>query len=147
MFKKFSITTLIIVGVVGALVGTKMMQFAAMGAAGAAMVIPAETVTATTALEQNWETKITATGSAVAVQGVTVSCEMAGKVTKISFESGATVAAGDLLVQLDTSTEDAQLQAAEAGAALAKLNLDRAKELREKNTNSPADLDVADASA
>ena len=147
MLKKFSITTLIIVVVVGALVGTKLMQFAAMGAAGAAMVIPAETVTATTAQEQNWETKITATGSAVAVQGVTVAAEMAGKVTKISFESGATVAAGDLLVQLDTSTEAAQLEAAEAAAALAKLNLERAKELREKNTTSQADLDGADATA
>ena len=79
----------------------------------------------------------------MAVQGVTVSAEMPGKVTKIAFESGATVAAGDLLVQLDTSTEDAQLRAAEAGSALAKLNLDRAKELREKNTNSQSELDSA----
>jgi membrane fusion protein (multidrug efflux system) len=81
------------------------------------------------------------------VQGVTVATELAGKITKIAFESGATVAAGDLLVQLDTSTEEAQLRAAEAAAALAKLNLDRAKELREKNTTSQAELDATDAQA
>jgi 4-aminobutyrate aminotransferase-like enzyme len=39
---------------------------------------------------------------------------------KIAFEAGAAVKAGDVLVQLDTSTEEAQLQAAEATAALAK---------------------------
>jgi len=147
MLQKFSITTVIIILVVGGLVGTKIMQFKAMGAAGAAMVVPAESVTATGAKEENWENNITATGSVVAVQGVTVSAEMAGKVAKIAFESGATVAAGDLLVQLDTSTEEAQLRAAEAGAALAKLNLDRAKELREKNTNSQSELDATDAQA
>ena len=147
MFKKFALTTIVLVAVVGTLVFAKMTQFAAMGAAGANMVMPAETVTATTAKEQNWETNITATGSVVAVQGVTVASEMAGKISKITFEPGATVAAGDLLVQLDTSTEEAQLRAAEAGAALAKLNLDRAKELREKNTTSQADLDTADAQA
>ena len=147
MLKKFTITTVIIILTVGALVGTKIMQFKAMGAAGAAMVIPAETVTATTAKEENWENDITATGSVVAVQGVTVSAEVAGKITKIAFEAGATVASGDLLVQLDTSIEEAQLRAAEAGSALGKLNLDRAKELREKNTTSQADLDTTDAQA
>ena len=118
-----------------------------MGAAGANMVMPAETVTATTAKEQNWENDITATGSVVAVQGVTVATEMAGKISKIAFESGATVAAGDLLVQLDTSTEEAQLRSAEAGSALAKLNLDRGKELVQKNTMAQAELDTADAQA
>jgi len=147
MLKKFTITSVIIILTVCALVGTKLMQFKAMGAAGAAMVIPAETVTATTAKEENWENNITATGSVVAVQGVTVATEMAGKIAKIAFESGTTVAEGDLLVQLDTSTEEAQLRAAEAGSALAKLNLDRAKELREKNTTSQADLDTTDAQA
>ena len=143
MLKKFSITTLLIVAVVGSLVGIKMMQFAAMGAAGANMVFPAETVTATTAQEQHWETSLSATGSVVAVQGVTVSAEMAGKVVKISFEPGAKVAAGDLLVQLDTSTEEAQLRSAEAGAAWAKLGLDRANDLRAKGSNSQADVDSA----
>jgi membrane fusion protein (multidrug efflux system) len=81
------------------------------------------------------------------VQGVTVSAEVPGKVVKLSFDAGATVAAGDVLVQLDTSTEEAQLRSAEATAVLAQLNLTRAKELREKSTNSPADLDAASAQA
>lgn len=150
MLKKiliYSATALGLVIVVVALGGTKKMQFAAMGAAGANIVLPPETVTAATAIVSNWETSLTATGSLVAVQGVTVSAEVPGKVVKIAFESGASVNLGDLLVQLDTSTEEAQLRAAEAGAILAKLNLERARKLRANDTNSLADLDAADASA
>jgi membrane fusion protein (multidrug efflux system) len=147
MLKKFIITAIGIIAVIAVIFYIKKSQFSAMGAAQAGMVMPPETVTATTAKEQNWETNITATGSVVAVQGVTVASEMAGKVAKITFEPGATVAAGDLLVQLDTSTEEAQLRAAEAGAALAKLNLDRGKELLQKNTMAQSEVDAADAQA
>ncbi len=124
-------------------------QFPAMAAAGAeaAAHMPPTTVTAAAAEQQTWNDTLVASGSLAAVQGVTVSAEMPGKVVKIAFEPGATVNAGDLLVKLDTSTEEAQLQAAEATAALGKANLQRAKDLRENNTNSPAELDAADAQA
>jgi membrane fusion protein (multidrug efflux system) len=49
------------------------------------------------------------------------------------------------MVRLDTSTEEAQLGAAEADAQLARLNLDRARSLREGGANAPADLDAAEA--
>jgi membrane fusion protein (multidrug efflux system) len=127
----------------------KISQFKAMGEAGAAMAasMPPTTVTATPAAEDVWGDSLTAPGSLEAVQGVTVAAETPGKVVKIAFEPGATVQSGDLLLQLDTTTEEAQLQAAEATAALARANLERARELRQSNTNSPADLDAADAQA
>lgn len=131
--------------VAGPLILVKGSQFKAMGAAGAAMVMPPTTVTASAAVEQSWVTSLVATGSVAPVQGVTVGAEMPGKVVKIAFEAGATVKAGDLLVQLDTSTEEAQLRAAEAAAALGTANLARARELRQSGTNSPADLDASDA--
>ena len=74
-----------------------------------------------------------------------VAPEIAGTVTEIDFDSGATVAKGDLLVRLDSSSEEAQLRADEAQAQLAKLNLDRARKLRETSTISQSDLDTADA--
>ncbi len=147
MFKKFTLTTLGILIVAGAIIGTKITQFKAMAAAGASMVPPPETVTATEVSSQVWENRIAVTGSLVAVQGVTVGAEVAGKVVKLDFESGAQVKAGDLLVQLDISTEQAQLRAAEATAALAQANLARSRELRNKDTNSAADLDAAEAQA
>jgi len=68
-------------------------------------------------------------------------------VTRIAFESGATVQAGDLLVQQDISAEEAQLASAEAAATLARLSLDRAQALRAQNTNAQADLDAATAAS
>lgn len=145
MLKKFTLTTLAIVVIVGALVGIKMLQFKAMAAAGANMVMPPETVTSAPVREEQWPDLVVATGSAAAVQGVTVGAEMGGKVSQIEFEAGAVVKAGDLLVQLDTTTEEAQLRAAQATADLAKANLARSRELTEKSTISKAELDASDA--
>lgn len=136
---------LCLLAIAGPLFLAKKSQFKAM--ASAPMMMPPTTVTAAPATPQKWESLLNATGSLMPVQGVTVSAEMPGKIVKISFEPGATVQANDLLVQLDTSTEEAQLRAAEASAALAKANLERARDLRQNNTNSPAELDAADAQA
>lgn len=147
MFKKFTLTGLALIVVIGGLVFTKIAQFKAMAAAGAAMVMPPVVVTAEPARADQWEKHLSVTGSIAPFRGVTVGAEMAGKVIKIAFESGDVVKAGDLLAQLDVSIEEAQLRAAEANAALAVANLNRARELREKNTNSQADLDAAEAQA
>ena len=133
--------------VIVALGGTKKLQFAAMGAAGAAFDPPPETVTAQAATEETWENVLTANGSVAPVQGVMVGAEVPGIVVSINFESGADVAVGALLVQLDVSMESAQLRAAESVADLAKINLGRARELREKGTNASSDLDAAEAQA
>jgi membrane fusion protein (multidrug efflux system) len=136
---------LCLLAIAGPLFLIKTSQFKAM--ASAPMVMPTTTVTAAPAAQQKWENLISATGSFAPVQGVTVGAEVPGKIVKIGFEAGAVVKANDILVQLDISTEEAQLQAAQATAALAKANLDRAQELRKNNTNSPAELDAADAQA
>lgn len=145
MFKKFTLTTLGILLVVGVLVGTKLLQFRAMAAAGEQMVPPPETVTSAQVKAESWPNTVAASGSIEAVQGVTVGAEMPGKVAKIAFEAGARVEAGDLLVQLDTTSEEAQLRAAEASAQLAKASLDRSRDLASKNTISQAEFDAADA--
>ncbi len=128
---------------------TKYSQIQAMIRGGAEMAanMPATVVTAAPAKADTWGNSLSAPGSLDAVQGVTVSAEVPGKVVKIAFEPGANVKAGDVLVQLDISTEQAQLAAAEATAKLGKANLDRARALRKDNTNSPAELDAADAEA
>ena len=149
MFKKLILSALGLLLLLTVLWAVKFApgfgQFSVMAAVGASMVPPPEVVTATPARSEVWETTLTATGSVVTVQGVTLGAEMAGKVARIEFESGATVKAGDLLVQLDTSTEEAQLRAAEASAALAKANLDRSTDLFEKQAISKSDIDLTDA--
>lgn len=130
---------LVLVGVLG---GIKFLQIKRMTAKGNFAPPPA-TVTTATAKSARWESRLTAVGSLEAVQGVTVTAELNGKVVHIAFEPGAKVQRGDLLVQQDISSETAQLQADEATLALKKANHDRAKELRAENVVTQAAYDQA----
>jgi len=145
MLKKIVLTVLGVLLVAGALVGTKLEQFRTMGEAGANMVPPPQVVTSAVAREDEWENLLSATGSLVAVQGLTLRAEEAGRIVRIAFESGAAVEAGQVLVELDVSTEKAQLRAALATEKLTRANLARSRDLRKKNTLSPAELDAAEA--
>ncbi len=111
----------------------------------AAFKMPPEAVTTVVAKPTEWPAMQSAIGSVEAVHGVVVSADLPGVVEKISFESGKTVRAGDLLVQLDTRQEQAQLAAAEAQAKLTKVNLDRLTGLRQKGIAAQAEWDSADA--
>jgi len=149
MFKKLTLTVVGLAVLVGILASVKFApgfgQFSVMAAAGASMVMPPEVVTATPVKIDYWENTIVATGSLVTVQGVTVGAEMAGKVATINFESGTNVKAGDLLVQLDITNEEAQLRSSEASVALARVNLERSTDLLTKNAISKSDFDLVDA--
>jgi membrane fusion protein (multidrug efflux system) len=122
-----------------------MEQFRSMAKAGASMVPAPVVVTAAVATEDEWEETLPSTGTLTPVNGVTVSAETPGRITRIEFESGTAVKAGDVLVRLDADTELANLRAATAGAALARSNLDRTEELRRNRTTSQAELDAARA--
>ena len=145
MLKKLFFTALILVLVVGGLIYAKLGQFTAMGEAAANMVLPPETVTAIEVGEGQWEQVISATASVSPVQGVTVSAEVGGRVTQIAFESGAMVDAGKVLLQLDTSSEDAQLASAQAAEALAKTELVRVQKLGKRDLAAEDAVDRAEA--
>jgi len=147
MIKKIALTLVFVLVLVGALAGIKGLQFKTMFAQGANFAPPPETVTTAEVKRDTWQPTLTAVGSVAAVQGVMIGAEMSGTVKNIAFESGATVRAGELLVELDASVEQAQLRSAMASADLARLNLERARELREKKMMSQADLDSAEAQA
>ena len=108
---------------VGGLAGVKALQIKKLIAAGKAFVPPPETVSTAVAREEKWQGILTAIGSITAVQGVTVTPEIPGTVREIAFESGAVVAKGDLLVRLDTSSEEAQLRASKRRSSWPRLNL------------------------
>jgi len=71
--------------------------------------------------------------------------EIPGTVKDIAFESGASVKKGDLLLKLDTSSEDAQLRASEAQGEWARVSAERLRKLRADNTVSQSELDQAEA--
>ena len=126
--------------------GIKGLQIDRMIAHGRQMVPPPEAVTTAVASLQSWESLLTAVGSLAAVQGVTVTAELTGKVVQIAFTPGTLVKTGDLLVKQDTSSEEAQLRAAEAAAALAKLNMERLGKLLVERTIAQSQFDNAEAS-
>jgi len=131
--------------VIGGLAALKSYSIHRINAARAATRPPPVTVAAINAGETTWQRQLHAPGNLAAAQGVTVSNELAGSVTKIDFESGQHVQQGDLLVQLDVSTDEAQLRGFEAQAELNKISLQRARELRATNANPQSDLDSAEA--
>jgi membrane fusion protein (multidrug efflux system) len=145
--KQWALTVVGLLVVLGALVGVKAGQIVTMVKAAETMKPPPEAVASAVVQEAEWERTRPAIGSLVASRGVTVGAELPGTVRQIGFESGASVRRGDLLVKLDTSTEEAQLQAAAADASLAKLSLERARRLRHGEANAQADLDAAEARA
>ncbi|MBV5317863.1 MAG: efflux RND transporter periplasmic adaptor subunit [Desulfobulbaceae bacterium] len=131
--------------VVGLLGGIYALMIRAMITHGKQLKMPPEVVTAATAQSQSWESLIAAVGSLEAVQGVVVTAEMTGKVAAIAFDPGTRVKAGDLLVQQDISAETAQLRAAEAAVALAKINFERAKKMLETKVVAESSYDNAEA--
>lgn len=139
----FSIIGLILL--VGVLGGIKGLQIKQMIAQGKQYVPPPEIVTAAVVQSAEWPSELTAVGSLEAVQGVVVNAELAGKVVKIAFEPGSTVKAGELLVQQDATSENAQLRSARASMELSRLNLERARELLPENVITRSSYDNAEA--
>ncbi len=133
--------------VIVALVGTKAAQIGSMIKAGKAFVPPPESVTSAKVTAAEWEGTRSAVGTLVASRGVTVGAELPGAIREVSFDSGASVRRGSVLVRLDTSAEEAQLAASRADASLARLSLARARSLRAQGANTPADLEAGVARA
>lgn len=123
----------------------KYQQIRAAIAGAASFAPPPEAVTTLLAKEEPWNETLSSIGSLSAVQGVIVSSDLPGIVSRIAFDSGKVVSKGDVLVELDTKQEQAQLRAAEAERELAHLSLERVKGLHDKGVTSRAELDSAEA--
>ncbi len=140
---KLTLAILLVLAVVGGLAFVKVRQIQTLMAAGNAYTPPPESVSSVVVREEKWQDTLSAIGSVAAVQGVTITPDIPGTVREIAFESGALVKKGDLLVKLDTSSEEAQLRAVEAQMELARINFKRAENLRKENTVSESEFDAA----
>jgi membrane fusion protein, multidrug efflux system len=143
MWKRMILMLVCVVVFVAAIAFFKVMQIKAAMAKGASFAPPPAAVTTTVVKAQTWQPVLSAVGSLKAVNGVTVSTDLGGIVSEIAFESGKPVKKGDLLVKLDTEQEEAQLHSAEAKRDLAKLDLDRKRDLAAKHAVSSSEFDSA----
>jgi membrane fusion protein (multidrug efflux system) len=80
-------------------------------------------------------------GSLAANETATIRPEMSGLIRSIHFEEGRRVNKGDLLVKIDDSELQAQMAQSKSRHELAKLNLARAENLRQTQSNTAADVD------
>ena len=145
MAKRMILTLVLIAAFIAGLGVFKVRQFEAMAEQFAAMQPAPEAVTTVVAARDEWPTTFGAIGTVAAVQGVMVSADLPGVVARIAFESGRPVREGDVLVELDTRQERAQLTAAEAEMELSRLTFERMKELVEQDAVSRAEYDSAAA--
>src|SRR5437879_2315984 len=120
------------------LLDVKALQFQTMGAMAKKMAPPATTVTSAVVKEEDWAPRLSAVGTVSAVQGATLSTDLAGTVAEVKFESGGEAKKGDVLVKLVASQEEADLE-------LARNDLARARDLAARKVISKAELDAAES--
>src|SRR3954466_8446608 len=109
MVRRMILTLGVVLVLLTALGFVKFRQVKSAIAAGSSFQPPPTAVTSLVAKQGQWSGTLSLIGSAEAVQGVTIAADLPGIVDKIHFESGQQVHKGDVLVELDTRQEHAQL--------------------------------------
>lgn len=125
----FIIMAVLLAIVLGGLYGFNRFRTHAIAEYFAHNKPPPAQVSATTVAVQSVSRFAPGIGSLVAVHQVTVNPELPGRVTKIFFQPGEKVKAGDPLVQLNDAPDRGDLANYQAQVRLAEITLARSKEL------------------
>lgn len=146
--KKYLIAVGLVAVLLGAIIALKGTQIASLigffGAMEAAGMPPTSVATAPVT-EEKWEQTLQFVGTLKPVQGVMLTAELGGVLRSIEVENGAEVKKGQVLLQLDTAQEFADLQSSQARLRLAQLNLERAQGLLDKRIVPKSEFDAASA--
>jgi membrane fusion protein, multidrug efflux system len=145
MIKRMLLMLGVVLLVLAGLGFVKYRQIQTAIAQGSSFAPPPTAVTTVIAKRETWPSTMQVIGTTAAIQGVTVSADLPGTVDKINFESGKAVNAGDVLVDLDTRQERAQLAAAQADWNLAHINYERQQKLVEQGVVARTEFDNAQA--
>lgn len=132
---------------VGGLAFTKYNQVMAAIAYGQSFPEPAEAVITARAETYAHTPTTTAIGELQAVERADLRIERGGVITQLNFKSGDTVKKGQVLLQVDTSEERADLAAAEIEASRARNDADREAELLQRGAAAEAVAEQARALA
>lgn len=145
MAKRVFFMLVIATAIIGGLGYFKLRQVQAAVKVGKSFQPPPEAITTVIAKQETWPSTLSVVGTMTAVHGVTVSADLPGVVDQIKFDSGEWVQAGEVLVELDTRQERAQLAAMEAQRDLTRINYARMKQLVDEGVISRMDYDKATA--
>ncbi|MBL8964051.1 MAG: efflux RND transporter periplasmic adaptor subunit [Phycisphaeraceae bacterium] len=114
-----------------------------------------QAVSVSNARQVSWSPTAKLSGTVIALQSVVLRNEVAGTIREVRFDSGSLVEAGEVLVTLDTTTEQADqavaqaahrvaeagIRTAEADLSWARSNYDRMIQASEARVAAVADLD------
>jgi len=145
VIKRMVIMLLLVGTGFAALIGYRIFSAKMMHQYLASQGRPAATVTTMKAVRLPWQPQLRAIGTLRAIQGVSVSAEIAGIVKKIHFHSGDRVKQGDLLVELDSVGDAALLRSLRASRKLAEITLQRDRAQFKIHAVSRSQLDAAQA--
>jgi membrane fusion protein (multidrug efflux system) len=123
----------------------KRSSIAESEAAAASQPEPAESVVTAVAREHEHVRTTTSIGTVVALRSITVRNELPGTVRHVALEPGKIVEAGAVLVALDVSVEEADLQALQAQAELARTQFARMQRMSQHRAASEMEVDAARA--
>jgi membrane fusion protein (multidrug efflux system) len=126
-----------------ALAAWKQASIEDTNAAAAQQQEPMESVSVAIAQQHEHSQTSTAIGTVVALRSITVRNELPGTVRHVELTPGLVVPAGTVLIGLDVSVEQAELQALEAQRALAETQLARMQRMVERKAASQMELDTA----
>src|SRR5436190_6847617 len=129
----------------GSLVAWKHASARKADAAAARHPDPVESVTLAVARERQYRPTTTSVGTILALNSITLRNELAGTVRQVTLAPGQVVEAGAVLVALDVSVEEAELQAETAQADLAATTLARQERLQEAQATSQEEVEQARA--
>jgi multidrug efflux system membrane fusion protein len=137
----FAIVGLLLLLVLGGLYGFNRYREQAIAQFFANNRPPPAQIAAVTAGSEAVPRFATAIGSLAAVHQVTITPEIGGRVTKILFDAGGAVKAGDPLIQINDAPERGDLANYEAQVRMAQITLQRNSELAKKQFASREQVD------
>src|SRR5438045_9776650 len=127
----------------GSLVAWKRASARKADAAAARQPEPVESITLAVARGRRYRPTTTSVGTVLALTSITLRNELAGTVRQVALVPGQIVETGAVLVALDVSVEEAELQAEQAQADLAATSLARLDALLAGQATSQEERDPA----
>ncbi len=141
LWLRLLLVLLLLVAMSGALGYKKFLQIQDQIAQGS-QAPPPISVTVAPVKAAQWNRQIKAIGTLVAFQGVDVTTQVSGVITSINFDSGDEVKQGSLLVELDNSTEKANLESARAKYNADNSQYKRLLKLKDQSFVTSNDIDT-----
>ncbi len=144
MVTRLILVALVLAAVFGGIFSWKQHTAEQMAAAQAGGP-PPTVIAATTVVLENWQPYLQVVGSLEAIAGIEVTSEVGGQVSAIHFNSGEWIKQGELLLELDSQTDQAQLEGLVAERTLGRLKFERVAKLVKDKSVSKSDYDEARA--